>query len=79
MPDTFQHLDNAYTSIHTCSEGFYLADRFHGSTLHGARCTAGGEAHTNFADESACLTSDNVRNEVVIIHRSQKALKILSL
>jgi hypothetical protein len=26
---------------------------------------AGVGAHTNFADESACLTADNVRNEIV--------------
>jgi hypothetical protein len=32
------------------------------------------EAHTNFADESACLTADNVRNEVATIHRSQVVL-----
>jgi hypothetical protein len=37
------------------------------------------EAHTNFADESACLTADNVRNEVATIHRSQEVLKVLSL
>jgi hypothetical protein len=30
-----------------------------GSSGHGACC----EAHMNFADESACLTGDNVRNE----------------
>jgi hypothetical protein len=32
-----------------------------------------------FADESACVTADSVRNEVVTIHRSQEALKLLSL
>jgi hypothetical protein len=32
----------------------------------------------NFADESACLTADNVRNEVVTIHKSQEVLKMLS-
>jgi hypothetical protein len=32
----------------------------------------------NFADESACLMADNFRNEVVSIHRSQEALKMLS-
>jgi hypothetical protein len=31
---------------------FYLADRFHGSALHGDRYTAGSETHTNFDDES---------------------------
>jgi hypothetical protein len=60
-------------------EDFYFVDRFHGSALHGDRCTAGCEAHTNFRDESGCLTADNVRNEVVKIHRSQQALKMLSL
>jgi hypothetical protein len=46
-------------------EDFYFVDRFHGSALHGYRCIAGCEAHTNFADESACLTADNILNEVV--------------
>jgi hypothetical protein len=46
-------------------EDFYFVDRLHGSALHGYRCTAGCETHTNFADESASLTADNVRNEVV--------------
>jgi hypothetical protein len=55
-------------------EDFYFDDR-----LHGDRCTAGCGAHTNFADESACLKADNVRNEVVTIHRSQEMLKMLSL
>jgi hypothetical protein len=32
----------------------------------------------NFADESACLTADNVHNEFVTIHRSQEMLKMLS-
>jgi hypothetical protein len=43
-------------------EGFYLVDRFHSCALHGDRCTAGCEAHKNFADKSARLTADNVRN-----------------
>jgi hypothetical protein len=60
-------------------EDFYFVDRFHGSALHGDRGAASREEHTNFADESACLTTDNVRNEVVTIHRSQEMLKILSL
>jgi hypothetical protein len=33
----------------------------------------------NFADESMHLLADNVQNEVVTIHRSQEALKILFL
>jgi hypothetical protein len=56
----------------------YLCWPLHCSALHGDQCTAGCEAHTNFADESACLTADNVRNEVVTIHRSQEVLKMLS-
>jgi hypothetical protein len=39
-------------------------DQVHDSALHGGRCAACCEAHTNFADQSACLTADNVRNEV---------------
>jgi hypothetical protein len=35
------------------------------------------KAHTNFADESVCLTADNVQNEVGKIHRSQEVLKML--
>jgi hypothetical protein len=46
--------------------------------LHGDRCTA-REAHTNFADGSICLLADNVRNQVVTIHRSHVMLTILSL
>jgi hypothetical protein len=53
-------------------------DRVHGSALHGGRCAACCEAYTNFANESACLTADNVWNEVVTIHRSQEVLKVLS-
>jgi hypothetical protein len=41
----------------------------HDSALHGDRCIAGCEAHTNFVDE--CLLADNVWDEVVTIHRSQ--------
>jgi hypothetical protein len=36
-----------------------LFDIVHGSALHGGRCLAYREPHTNFVDESA----DNVRNE----------------
>jgi hypothetical protein len=51
---------------------------FTGSTalFHGDLSTAGFEEHTDFSDESACLTADNIRNEVVTIHRSQEVLKI---
>jgi hypothetical protein len=47
--------------------------------LHGDLSTTGCKAHTNFADESACLAMDNVRNEVVTIHKSQEELKMLAL
>jgi hypothetical protein len=50
-----------------------------GSALHGDKCTAGCEAHRNFANESICLLADAVQNEVAAIHRSQEVLKILSL
>jgi hypothetical protein len=52
---------------------FYSVVWFHGSALHGDRC----ETHTNFADESAFLTADNVRNEVVTVHKSQHKLRML--
>jgi hypothetical protein len=39
---------------------FYFVDRFHDCALHGERCAACREAHTNFADESACLMADYV-------------------
>jgi hypothetical protein len=58
--------------------GFLLTWRVHGSALHGDRCTAGCEAHANFAYESACLMADNIQNKVVTIHRSQEMLKMLS-
>jgi hypothetical protein len=60
-------------------EDSYLVDRFHGSAFHGDRCTAGCEAHTNFANESIGLLTDNIRNEVVTIRGSQEVLKMLSL
>jgi hypothetical protein len=60
-------------------EDFYFVGRFHGSALHADRCAAGCEPHTNFADESACLTADNVQNEVLTIHRKQVVLQMLSL
>jgi hypothetical protein len=49
------------------------------AALHGDRRTAGCDADTKFADESICLLADNFRNEVVTIHKSQVALKMLSL
>jgi hypothetical protein len=39
-------------------EDFYFVDRFHGSMLHGDRGAACCEAHTTFADESACPQVD---------------------
>jgi hypothetical protein len=60
-------------------DNFTLLQWFHGSTLHGDRCAAFHNVHTNFADESACLKANNVRNEVVTIYRSHEILKILSL
>jgi hypothetical protein len=60
-------------------EYFYFLDRFHGFVLHGDLYTADCEAYTNFADDSACTTVDNIRNEIVTIHRSQQVLKMLSL
>jgi hypothetical protein len=39
----------------------------HGSALHGDRCTAGCEAHTDYADESVYLTADNVCNFPVLL------------
>jgi hypothetical protein len=50
-------------------EDFYIVDWFNGSALHGDRGAACRKAHTNFADESACLTASNFRHEVVRIHR----------
>jgi hypothetical protein len=58
----------------------YFVDRFHCSALHGGRCAACCEAHANIADESACLTAYNFRNEVLtFVHKSQEVLKMLSL
>jgi hypothetical protein len=51
------------------SEDFYSVDQFHGSPLHSDWCIAGCEADKNFADDSACLTADIFRNEVITIHR----------
>jgi hypothetical protein len=51
--------------LHYYTQSFFFnfVDRFHGSVLHGDRCTAGCEAHRNFADESAWLLAHNVWNE----------------
>jgi hypothetical protein len=61
------------------SDYFYSVNRFHDSAPHGDRCTAGCEAHTTSADESACLTADNIRNEVAAIHRLQEMPQMLSI
>jgi hypothetical protein len=39
----------------------------------------GCEAHTNSADETACLRANYVQDEVVKIQRSQEVLKMLSI
>jgi hypothetical protein len=59
-------------------EYFYCVDQVHGCALHSGQCATCHKAHTNFANESACLTADNIQNEVVTIHRSQEMLKLLS-
>jgi hypothetical protein len=49
-------------------EDFYFVDRFQGS------------AHENVADESACLTAGNFRNEgKFFIHRPHEVLKMVPL
>jgi hypothetical protein len=57
---------------------FLVTRRVHGSALHDDRCAACRETNTNFADESTCLTANNVRNEVVTIHILQEVLRMLS-
>jgi hypothetical protein len=42
--------------------GLYFVDRSHGFALHGDRGAPSREALTNFANESAWLAADNVRN-----------------
>jgi hypothetical protein len=39
-------------------ENYYFVEQFHSSVLHSNQCSTGCEAHTNFADELACLTAD---------------------
>jgi hypothetical protein len=64
---------------YTCIQGIFLVTwRVHGSAIHGDQCAACCKVNANFADESACLTADNISNEVVTIHRSQKVVKMLS-
>jgi hypothetical protein len=38
----------------------------------------GYEVHMNFADESVCLSADNIQNEVVATHRSKEVLDMMS-
>jgi hypothetical protein len=77
---SLDHTQSWLNPIHIIyyKEYLYCVDRAHGSALCGGRCSAWHEAHANFADESACLTAYNVRNEVVTIHGSQELLKMLS-
>jgi hypothetical protein len=58
---------------------FYVVHRFHASALHGSWCATYCKAHLNFANESAWLLANNVRNEVVTIHGSQVVLTMLPL
>jgi hypothetical protein len=64
----------AIVSLIIYREDFYFVDWFHGD--QGAACH---KMHMNFANESACLTGDNIQNEIVTIRRSQEVLKMLSL
>jgi hypothetical protein len=59
-------------------EDFYSVDQFHGSPFHNNRGPACHKAHTNFVNESACVTADKIWNSVVTIHRSQE-VKMLTL
>jgi hypothetical protein len=59
--------------------GSYLCWLVHGSALHSNWCTISCKADTDFADESMCLLADNIKTEVLRIHRSQKVLKMLSV
>jgi hypothetical protein len=58
---------------------FYFVDRFHGPALHGDRCDAGCEANTNFADDSASLTTGTIQMEVAAMHKPRVVLKMVSL
>jgi hypothetical protein len=72
-----QQCTRSHSLFHLHREQFYCVRRVHGSAFHGDRCAPCREAHANVVDESACLTADNVWNEVVTIHRSQVVLKML--
>jgi hypothetical protein len=43
----------------------------HGFVFHSCQCTNCHEAHGNFDDESACLMTDNISNDMVTNQRSQ--------
>jgi hypothetical protein len=55
---TLRHLETNEDPRRLYREDVYFVDRFHGDW-----CSADCEAHTNFADESACMTADNFQNE----------------
>jgi hypothetical protein len=65
MIDTYINTYNPiFETLHEFyREYFYCVDRVHDSALHGYRCAACREAHTNFADELVWLMADNVWNE----------------
>jgi hypothetical protein len=47
----------------TYRDDFYFIDRLHCSTFPCYWCASSRYAQTNSSDESACLTTDNLRNE----------------
>lgn len=57
--------------FHSVHQVRFELDRSYSFVRLGNRRAAGRVAHTNSADESAaCLTADNVQNEVGTVHRS---------
>lgn len=66
------------TSLCGGTRGIFTPLRVHSSALLGEQCAACGEANAEFADESACLMVENIRNEVVTIQRSLEVLKMPS-
>jgi hypothetical protein len=62
--------------------GFYVCWSVHGPALHEDRCSTCCEAHTNFANESECLMTDNVQNEgkfLSLFTDHRRCWKLLSL
>jgi hypothetical protein len=53
----------SFIKITIIQGGSYLCWSVHDLALHDDLCTACCEEHTNFANGSACLIADNVRNE----------------